>query len=267
MTAPRPDGLYVSVSQLKTYLRCPRQYEFRYVRGEKPESVAVALVLGSAVHAALASYYTGLRDGSALALDDMLEVYAGAWIAAQPADLPVLTDDGVPLASVEAHGVAMLRAFHAHAARAPAVRPVLIEAPFNVDLHDPATGEVLDEKLTGVIDLVAERDGRLRIFEHKTAGRRYGRDQLEYDVQPTGYLFAARQLGLNVEGATFQVLVKTTTPVVQVEDVERDAAAENDFLLTVVGVLRAIDAGAFYPVRGWACRGCAYARSCAAGRP
>ena len=263
MTTPRPDGLYVSISQLKTYLRCPRQYEFRYVRGEKPESVAVALVLGSAVHAALASYYTALRDGNALALDDMLEVYAGAWLAAQPADLPVLIDDGVPLASVEAHGVAMVRAFHAHAARAAALRPVLIEAPFDVELRDPATGEVLDEKLTGVIDLVAERDGRLRIFEHKTSARRYGRDQLDHDLQPTAYLYAARELGVEVEGVTFQVLTKAATPVVQVEDVERDAAAEHEFLLTVVGVLRAIDAGAFYPVRGWACRGCAFVKTCA----
>lgn len=263
MTTPRPDGLYVSISQLKTYLRCPRQYEFRYVRGEKPESVAVALVLGTAVHAALASYYTSLRDGAVLALGDMLEVFAGAWIAAQTAELPVLTDDGAPLASVAAHGASMLRVFHAHAARAPAVRPVLIEAPFNVELHDPVTREVLDETLTGVIDLVAEREGRLRIFEHKTAARRYGRDQLEFDLQPTAYLYAARQLGLKVDGITFQIVTKAATPVVQVEDVERDAVAEDDFLLTVVGVLRAIDAAAFYPVRGWACRGCSYARRCA----
>lgn len=266
MTAARPDGLYVSVSQLKTYLRCPRQYELRYVRGEKPESVAVALVLGAAVHAALASYYTGLRDGAVLGLEDMLEVFAGAWIAAQPPDMPVLTDDGAPLASVAAHGAAMVRVFHAHAARAPAVRPVLIEAPFNADLHDPITGEVLDEKLTGVIDLVAEREGKLRIFEHKTSARRYGRDQLDFDLQPTAYLYAARELRVEVEGVTFQVLTKAATPVVQVEDVQRDTAAEDDFLLTVVGVLRAIDAGAFWPVRGWACRGCAYARRCRATR-
>ena len=266
MTTPRPDGLYVSVSQLKTYLRCPRQYELRYVLGEKPESVAVALVLGSAVHAALASYYTSVRDGAMLSLEAMLEVFAGAWIAAQPPDMPVLTDDGHPLASVASHGAAVVRTFHAHAARAPAVRPVLIETPFNVDLHDPATGEVLDEKLTGIIDLVAERGGRLRIFEHKTSARRYGRDQLDYDLQPTAYLHAARQLGLDIEGVTFQVLTKAATPIVQVEDVERDTSAEDEFLLTVVGVLRAIDAGAFYPVRGWQCRGCAYARRCRATR-
>ena len=28
-----PDGLYVSVSQLKTWLMCPRKYELKYIRG------------------------------------------------------------------------------------------------------------------------------------------------------------------------------------------------------------------------------------------
>jgi hypothetical protein len=28
-----PEGLYISVSQLKCYLRCPRQYELKYVKG------------------------------------------------------------------------------------------------------------------------------------------------------------------------------------------------------------------------------------------
>jgi len=78
-------------------------------------------------------------------------------------------------------------------------------------------------------------------------------------------LYVVRQLGLDIEGVTFQVLTKATTPVVQVEDVERDAAAEDDLLLTIVGVFRAIDAGAFYPVRGWQCRGCGYALRCTAG--
>ena len=30
---------------------------------------------------------------------------------------------------------------------------------------------------------------------------------------------------------------------------------------------RAIDAGAFYPIRGWQCRGCQYAHACAGARP
>jgi hypothetical protein len=33
---------------------------------------------------------------------------------------------------------------------------VAVEEPFTVDLHHPDTGELLEEKLTGVLDLVVE---------------------------------------------------------------------------------------------------------------
>ena len=49
------DALHVSVSQVKTWLRCPRQYELRYVRGAEPEVVPTALAFGSAFHGALAA--------------------------------------------------------------------------------------------------------------------------------------------------------------------------------------------------------------------
>jgi len=42
---------------------------------------------------------------------------------------------------------------------------------------------------------------------------------------------------------------------------------EDDFLRTAVGVLRAVDAGVAYPVRGWQCRGCQFAHACRPKRP
>jgi hypothetical protein len=51
-------------------------------------------------------------------------------------------------------------------------------------------------------------------------------------------------------------------PQMQVVDITRDAQDEDDFLRTAGGVLRAIDAGASYPIRGWACRGCQFAHAC-----
>jgi len=53
----------------------------------------------------------------------------------------------------------------------------------------------------------------------------------------------------------------------QVADVERGPRDEDDFLRTAVGVLRAVDAGVAYPVRGWACRGCQYSHACKPKRP
>ena len=64
----------------------------------------------------------------------------------------------------------------------------------------------------------------------------------------------------------FQVVTKTKVPAVQVVDLQRDEHDEDDFMRTAVGVLRAIDAGAFFPVRGWQCRGCQYAHACIGAR-
>lgn len=262
MMPSREEGLFVSVSQLKTYLRCPRQYELRYVLGEPQERVAAALVLGTAVHAALASYYTALRDGGAPPLEAVLDVYGGAWVAAQPPDVPVLTDDDEPLAVLEQLGRRMLQVFHAQAIRLTGLRPVMIEAPFAIELHHPESHEVLDERLVGVIDLVADVDGRRLIVEHKTSARRYSRDQLEHDLQPTAYLLAARRLDLGADGLAYQIITKAATPAIQHAEVARTTDQERELLVTVVGVLRAIEAGAFYPVRGWQCRSCAHRDAC-----
>jgi hypothetical protein len=43
---------------------------------------------------------------------------------------------------------------------------------------------------------------------------------------------------------------------VQVADVHRDEPDEQEFLSTTGEVLKAIDVGVSYPVRGWQCRSC-----------
>ena len=58
------EGLHVSVSQIKCYLRCPRQYWFRYVIGAEPEFMPANLVLGSAVHEGLAAFYRSVMTRS-----------------------------------------------------------------------------------------------------------------------------------------------------------------------------------------------------------
>jgi CRISPR/Cas system-associated exonuclease Cas4 (RecB family) len=66
-------------------------------------------------------------------------------------------------------------------------------------------------------------------------------------------------------GGRFQVFTKARGPALQFVDVQRDLQDEDDFLRTATGVLRAIDAGVSYPVRGWACRTCPYSYACASG--
>ena len=74
------DELHVSISQLKSYLLCPRQFEFRYVRGLEQEFVPRALAFGIAFHSALARHYVDLRDvGEAPPVEKLIETFRDAW--------------------------------------------------------------------------------------------------------------------------------------------------------------------------------------------
>ena len=260
-------ALHISVSQVKCYLRCPRQYELKYVRGVAAAFVPVALAFGSAFHAAL-SYFYGLvlATGVVPSLAEVTLVFTDAWRNAGDGDVPLQSDpededEEVTIVAIEEKGVAMLAAFYSQAAASP-VTVESVERVFTCDLYDPDTGELLEEKLVGAFDLVVREGDRRVVVEHKTSARRYSEDQLKCDLQPTAYKLAAHQLGLGDVGVRFQVVTKTKTPAVQVVDVERGDCDRDDFMRTAVGVLRAIDAQAFWPNRGWQCRGCQYAHAC-----
>jgi CRISPR/Cas system-associated exonuclease Cas4 (RecB family) len=258
-----PDGLYTSVSQMKCWLRCPRQFELKYVRGVPPAFVPVNLAFGSAIHEALAAHYGEMKStGSPLRRDLVLDVFRAAWEKAQDGDVPLQADDDDDLTQVVDKGVSMLHAFYEHALKAPPFEVEAVEHGFTVPLHDPDSGEVLDEQLVGTMDLIINEDGRRVVVEHKTAARKYGEDQLRFDLQVSGYKLAAREAGMGEVGLRFQVITKTKIPAVQVADLQRDHHDEEDFVRTAVGVLRAIDAGVSYPIRGWACRSCQFAHSC-----
>lgn len=255
-------GLHVSVSQIKGYLRCPRQYELHYVRGTEPAFVLVALAFGSAFHQALGFYYSGVRSsGEAPPLDETIEVFSSAWQAAVEGPVPI-QEDAEPSGDRIDQAAAMLGAFDTAIRTAGLPMVESVEAPFSIEIHDPETGEVLEERLTGAFDLVTnEGDGRV-VVEHKTSARKYGQDQLRHDLQPTAYQLAARELGMGNVGLRYQVVTKAKEPAVQIEDVSRSRRDEGDFLATTVGVLRSIEAGAFFPVRGWQCRSCPYEHQC-----
>ena len=260
----RPEGLFLSVSQIKAWLRCPRAYEYRYVRGAEAEFVPMPLAFGSAFHEALAHHYGWLKAGEASpSLDASKQRFVDSFTAARNGDVPLQhADDGETFDLLQAKGLEMVQAALTHPLAQSTV--LAVEESFTVDLHHPDTGEVLDIKLTGVVDLVIEEDGHRTIVEHKSSARKYTADQLMFDVQPSAYAYAAGQLGWGDVGLKFNVITKTKLPAVQVEDLRRDDNDLEDFLRTAVGVLAAVEAGISFPIRGWACRGCQFKARCKA---
>ena len=253
---------HVSVSSITCYLKCPRQWEHRYILKTPPAFRPQNLAFGSAIHTALGLFYgrhmARIEEPSA---EELAADFSDSWKRELRGNVPVLLDKGDTEDSLNDKGVGMLEVFHAKAARPVCVLGV--EQAFTVEIHDPDTGEVLPP-MVGYLDAVVEDiDGAFRVLEHKTAARRYSEAKLRWDLQAAAYDMAVNKMGLEAT-VSFQLLLKTKTPAMVVYPVERTALDHKYLLHTIAGVHRASQAGAFPPIRDWWCRGCQYAVPCIA---
>ena len=253
---------HVSITSISAYLKCPRQYEHRYILKTPPAFRPQNLAFGSAVHSALGLFYARhmarIEEPSA---EELAADFADSWKRELRGEVSVLIDEGETEGSLQDKGVAMIEVFHLKAARPVTVLGV--EQEFAVEIHDPETGEVLPP-LVGRLDAVVEDlEGDFRVLEHKTAARRYSEAKLRWDLQATAYDLAVNRMGLEAR-VSFQVLLKTKSPAMEVYPVERTALDHKYLLHTIAGVHRAIQAGAFPPVRDWWCKGCQFAMPCLA---
>jgi putative RecB family exonuclease len=256
---------HVSISAITCYLQCPRVYEHRYILGTLPSHRSAALAFGSAIHVALALFYRRLMDGQPEPTCLELEAaFTDAWRRELEGPTPVLLDEGETEDSAVDQGVALIRVFHAQAERPTKVAAV--EEPFSIEISDPVTGVVFEERLVGVFDGVVQRpDGGYHILEHKTGARRWSEDRLAFDLQISAYTFAAPMMGFGNADVQVQLLLKTRIPALELYHPLRTDRDRQDLLHLLAGVLLAVQARAFYPRRDWGCRSCPYAGPCLAG--
>ena len=255
----------VSFSSISSYLRCPRSHRYRYIDRLEPTFRPVVLAFGTAVHEALAFFYSAFRDSlPEPSIQDLQDSFAEAWRRELRHEIPVLLDEGQTEESLLAQGQAMLAVFHEQAPRPH--RVLAVEAPFAVEIYDPATGEILPERLAGYLDAVTQDEaGNFYILEHKTAAQKWTETRLDNDLQLSAYHFAAEQLGLSDAQVVVQVLLKTKTPALAIYKPSRTSRDHLDFLAVASGVLKAIAAGADHPIRDWQCKTCGYAGVCLNG--
>ncbi len=256
------EGLHVSCSQIKAYQTCSHRYLMQYILGTPPSHRSIALGFGSAVHHALALHYEYQLAHGEMPSVDQLHGWFGDRLDVELADtsIPTRFDDGEDAGKVKDMGVGMLSSFHAKGFVPDSV--IGVEVPFGVNIADPATGVVLEPLLVGAIDLVAEKDGRVVLVEHKTAARRFDATRLRYDMQPTTYTFAAKSLRLVNPAVVFHLLLKSKGYPVECVPVGRTKADEVEMLETFAAVLKGIEAGVFHRTRGWACSDCQFRYRC-----
>ncbi len=255
---------HTSISQLKTFIQCPRKYFIQYIKGALPAFRPLALVFGSAWHETIAEQLTRSRRDRQVPVDELrAHLRDGLVRGMDRDDVPVLFDEEEQdIGSVIDVAMRMLDVF---LARVPLPEQVHgVEVPFRIKLVHPVTEEVHPVPLVGAIDAVIEERGRPVVWELKTGKKRWSADQLDFDLQPTAYGMASRALGYKNARLTLLVTTKGKTPDVQVENLVRHRREELELVDTAFAVARAVNAGVDYPNRGWQCRTCPYAHACGA---
>src|SRR5690606_17943607 len=172
-----PTG-FLSVSQVRTYLRCPRQYEYIYINKMRPP-VTSSLLLGRSFHKAIEmANRVKLEDGEIMAVEDVKDTFSDAW---ESEKAQVEWEDGEDQGQLKDSGLAMTSHYYQEVGQK--LRPKLIEQGTTVDI-DGVPVKV-------VIDLV-ERDGKIRDF--KTAKRVTAKDEADRSIQLSTYAMAYREM-------------------------------------------------------------------------
>lgn len=260
----RQASIYLSASGLRTLEECPREFWLRYVRGLPREDLPPAMVLGSAVHAALATFYRSLRDGVAVPdVAAMLVVAAAEIEAAVAGAVPVAFEGGMTADDLVAEAERMLVAF-GPLAFVPE-RVLAVEESFAVQLGDGG------EELVGVFDLVVEHEGELWVIDHKVTKRSgVPRSTLE-DRQLALYAWAAGELFGNETVRVFhQALVRTKVPKVELVEVPRDERDEVEVGEALTAGFRFVELALassdprllFSRRRNWRCDRCGHREAC-----
>jgi len=252
---------HTSISQLKAFLSCPRKHYFQYVERAVPAFRPLALVLGGAWHETIADHFTRSRREHQVPIEELRAHLRDGIVQGVEGDaVPVLfEEEGQDIGAVVDAALKMLDVFLERVPLPDVVHGV--EVPFSVHVVHPVTGELHPRPLVGAMDAIIEEDGHPVVLELKTGKRKWTADQLDFDLQPTGYTMAARTLGYDA-GVRLVLTTKGKKPEVQVEQLVRHRRDEQELVATAFAVARAVDAGVGFPNRGWMCRTCPYAEAC-----
>lgn len=183
-------------SAINMFLKCPRQYMFRYMMGLRLQPKS-ALTVGRAFDISSGHNFTQkIETKTDLPVGDVLDAYSTAFDLEAP-----LTDwDGDDPGKQKDLGAKLTKAFHELAA--PKIQPVSVQETFRVETD-------AGYALGGTFD-VTEANHVIR--DQKTSKAEYAPDAVNTEIQPAVYSFAYKaKHGIQPEFA-FDVVTKHKEP-------------------------------------------------------
>lgn len=241
MAAPVIQAPHLSHSRMNRYLFCPEQYRLYYVEGLRPKHPSAAMAFGQIVHEALAALLQNQ--------DDPIEVFLDAWKGVKEANLSYA--QRYSWESMRETGEKLLKKFLDE--ELPQIECIhAVEESFRLDVTS------LEVPVVGIIDLIADIQGKRTVVDFKTSGSTYADHEAQMSDQLTAYQLAEP----SAEQAALCVLVKTKTPKIEWQATRRSSADFTAFLAKAAHVGREITAGRFYKRPGMWCKWCDYLPVC-----
>lgn len=239
-----PTG-YLSVSQVRKYLKCPKQYQYKYIDKLK-EDVGSGLILGRAFHKGMqTASIRKVIDGEIMDTSDVLDVYSTAFddeIENQDVEWKEDEDPG----KIKDEGSKLMAVYYDELGRD--IVPMVDDEGLPYVERKHTFEMVPGLPVFQVMDLI-DADGIIR--DYKTSAKSPSKNVLDDGIQLPTYALGYRDLFGQQEtkvGLDYAVNLKTKKKTVRIEtdgpvsagDIERTVE-------TFVGVAKGINAGIFYP--------------------
>jgi hypothetical protein len=169
-----PNKMYFSHSQFAMYRRCPRQYEYRYIKNVK-QPPGIAMTQGSAIHkGAEVTHRHTIDHGTPLPVEEAVTSVADTFenlsqgIEEWGDDLPGRVKDTT---------LNHFRTYYREAT--PLIKPKAVEYAF--------ASKVGGVPMTGFIDLIDEAQGVEVVSDLKFTGKKWVPQKLRHETQLTLY--------------------------------------------------------------------------------
>jgi len=232
---------YLSYSRINRYLHCPEQYRQYYVEKLRLRFVAASLVFGQIVHRTLAGFF---QRGEA-----PVKSFLALWEQVKDAGLGYGQKESWQ--KFQTSGQALLGKFLRE--ELPRIGNVAAaEKSFELRITS------LDLPFVGVIDLIADVDGKRTVVDFKTANAAYQEHEAILSDQLTAYQLAEPE----VEQTALCVLVKTKEPKIEWHVATRSGEDLAEFLAKAEYIGREIADRRFYKRPGKWCSWCDYLPVC-----
>jgi len=220
---------HISHSQINMWLRCPRQWKYRYVDGLKiPPSGA--LIVGSAYHSALeCNFIQKVESRKDLPLNDCLDLFSDAWEDRLLEEELVIWEQLGPGESKD-QGASLVEEYIV--STSPSVQPVQVERTIYT--------EVAGVKFVCRVDL--ENDQRA-VIDHKTSARAYSQDDVDGDIQASAEAFALCRPIVFYN----HIALKLKRPRIQIVKSYRRQADIDWWVDMATGVVRQMESGVAPP--------------------